>query len=48
MLHSDELRWHGFNTFSGLPQPWERGGLRFVDAGAFDVGGAPPEILDRV
>jgi hypothetical protein len=46
MLHNDELRWHGFDTFTGLPQPWERGGLRFVDAGAFDVGGAPPQILD--
>ena len=46
MLPNPELRWHGFDTFTGLPQAWMRGGIRFKEPGAFDVGGAPPDIAD--
>jgi hypothetical protein len=46
MLRNPELEWHGFDTFTGLPEPWIRGGLRFADARTFDVGGVPPEIPD--
>jgi hypothetical protein len=45
-LANPELRWHGFDTFTGLPQPWIRGGVQFADAGEFDVGGRPPDIVD--
>jgi hypothetical protein len=34
-------RWHGFDTFSGLPEAW-----RHFPAGAFDADGRPPEIDD--
>jgi hypothetical protein len=46
MVSNPELQWHGFDTFSGLPDPWVRGGLRFADEGTFDTGGAPPDIPD--
>jgi hypothetical protein len=41
-----ELQWHGFDTFTGLPQPWIRGGIRFAEPGTFDAGGSPPNIPD--
>lgn len=46
MLGNPELRWHGFDTFTGLPTPWIRGGLRFAEDGTFDAGGTPPAIAD--
>ncbi len=33
-----ELAWHGFDGFTGLPQPWMRGGIVHADEGAFDAG----------
>lgn len=40
-----QSRFWGFDTFSGLPEDWEqfRGGM---NKGAFDVGGAFPDIPD--
>ena len=46
MLQNPELRWHGFDTFTGLPEPWVRGGIEFAKAGTFDAGGMPPSIID--
>jgi hypothetical protein len=46
MVPNPELRWHGFDTFTGLPDPWVRGGIQFAEAGKFDSGGVPPEIAD--
>jgi hypothetical protein len=46
MLPNPELSWHGFDTFTGLPQPWVRGGITFQEVGAFDAGGNPPDIDD--
>jgi len=46
MLRNPELRWHGFDTFTGLPEPWVRGGIQFAGAGAFDTAGVPPDITD--
>lgn len=45
-LPNVELRWHGFDTFTGLPTDWTRGGIPFARAGAFDAGGSPPAIDD--
>jgi hypothetical protein len=45
-LPNTELRWHGYDTFTGLPTDWTRGGVPFERAGAFDQGGSPPEIDD--
>ena len=28
--------WHGFDTFTGLPSPWIRGGVEVMEAGVFD------------
>ena len=28
--------WHGFDTFTGLPTPWSRGGVDVMEAGVFD------------
>jgi hypothetical protein len=39
--HFPELVVHGFDSFRGLPEGWT--GSR-EDAGAFDVGGAPPTM----
>ena len=41
-----QLRWHGFDTFTGLPAPWTRGGLTVMNMGTFDRGGSPPQIDD--
>lgn len=46
MLPNHELRWHGFDTFAGLPEPWIRAGLQFAEARQFDAGGVPPDITD--
>jgi hypothetical protein len=46
MIDNPELRWHGFDTFTGLPDPWIRGGVRFAERGTFDAGGKPPDIVD--
>jgi SAM-dependent methyltransferase len=46
MIPNPELRWHGFDTFTGLPDPWMRGGIQFADRGEFDAGGNPPDISD--
>ncbi|THB77813.1 MAG: hypothetical protein D6B25_05885 [Desulfobulbaceae bacterium] len=35
-------RWYGFDTFTGLPDPW----LEF-EQGSFDAGGRPPDINDK-
>jgi hypothetical protein len=32
--------WHGFDTFTGLPTPWRRGGVDVVNAGVFDQSGS--------
>lgn len=47
MLDNPQLEWHGFDTFTGLPAPWIRGGIRFADSGTFDAGGQPPPISDK-
>lgn len=31
--------WHGFDTFSGLPSAWERGGVSVMQAGVFTPDG---------
>ena len=36
--------WHGFDTFTGLPAPWRRGGVDVMDAGVFDQSGTTPEL----
>lgn len=46
MLRNPELEWHGFDTFTGLPEPWIRSGIQFADVGTFDAGGTPPDIAD--
>jgi len=46
MVPNPELRWHGFDTFTGLPQAWTRGGVVFAEVGAYNAGGAPPDIAD--
>lgn len=46
MLKNPELEWHGFDTFTGLPEPWVRGGIQFADVGTFHAGGVPPDIHD--
>jgi hypothetical protein len=28
--------WHGFDTFTGLPTPWSRGGVDVMEAGVFN------------
>lgn len=40
-------QWHGFDTFAGLPEPWRRGSIDVVAAGAFSPAsatGSPPNI----
>jgi len=36
--------WHGFDTFTGLPTPWRRGGVDVMDAGVFDQSGSQSEF----
>lgn len=46
-LNTDEnSRFHGFDTFSGLPESWDNftGGL---EKGTFNTDGKPPEIDDK-
>jgi hypothetical protein len=45
-LPDPRLEWHGFDTFTGLPTAWDRGGLTMYDAGAFSAGGSTPPIDD--
>jgi len=45
-LPNPDLRWHGYDTFRGLPEGWSRGGVEFSAPGRFDAGGAPPDIAD--
>jgi hypothetical protein len=41
-----DLHWDGFDTFTGLPTSWSRGGVEYSPAGRFDAGGATPSIDD--
>jgi hypothetical protein len=41
-LPGTELRWDGFDRFTGLPRAW-----RGFGEGAFDAGGRPPAIDDE-
>ncbi len=43
-LPSPDLRWHGFDTFTGLPTSWRRGGVEFSAQGRFDAMGSPPDV----
>ena len=36
--------WHGFDTFTGLPTPWSRGGVDVMEAGVFDQSSAKSEF----
>ncbi|MGI8848396.1 MAG: hypothetical protein ACR2GX_09095 [Candidatus Dormibacteria bacterium] len=45
-ISNPRLTWHGFDTFSGLPQAWHRGGLEFAARGTFSNNGRPPDIAD--
>ena len=47
MLTNPDLRWHGFDTFSGLPEPWIRGGVEFARSRTFNRGDRPPDINDE-
>lgn len=37
-------KWHGFDTFTGLPSPWTRGGVEVMEAGVFDQSVASKEF----
>lgn len=39
-----EVRWHGFDSFEGLPEAWTLGSRK----GAFSVGGVLPPVHDNV
>ena len=43
-LPNPDLRWHGFDTFTGLPTSWRRGGVEFSAQGRFDAQGSPPDV----
>jgi len=45
-IPNPDLRWHGFDVFTGLPEAWMRGGVEFAEEGAFDAGGKTPDIDD--
>jgi len=36
--------WHGFDTFTGLPTPWSRGGVDVMEAGVFDQSATATEF----
>ena len=36
--------WHGFDTFTGLPTPWNRGGVDVMEAGVFDQSATATEF----
>jgi len=38
------ISWHGFDTFTGLPTPWIRGGVEVMEAGVFDQSKATSEF----
>ena len=40
------IEWHGFDTFTGLPESWNRGGLQKYEPGSFSAGGRTPPIAD--
>jgi hypothetical protein len=46
-VSNPDLVWHGFDTFSGLPTPWTRGGIEFAARGTFDADNRPPRIDDK-
>lgn len=37
-------KWHGFDSFEGLPTDWTRGTLKWHKAGTFSTGGKAPDI----
>jgi hypothetical protein len=39
-----EVRWHGFDSFEGLPEAWTLGSRK----GAFGIGGTLPPVRDNV
>ncbi len=41
---SKDLIYFGFDTFSGLPSDWERGGITYLPKGAFNQNGKLPKI----
>jgi hypothetical protein len=41
-LKNEDLEWHGFDRFTGLPRKWEE-----LPEGAFSADGATPELSDR-
>jgi O-methyltransferase len=45
-INNPDLKWHGFDVFTGLPEAWTRGGVEFAEQGMFDAGGTPPDIRD--
>lgn len=38
------FEWHGFDTFTGLPSPWIRGGVEVMEAGVFNQTNAKSEL----
>jgi hypothetical protein len=41
-LENDNVKWNGFDRFTGLPRKWEA-----LPEGAFSANGATPQISDR-
>ena len=41
-LEDPEVRWDGFDRFTGLPRDW-----RYLPQGAFDADGQPPKLNDN-
>ena len=41
-LNADDLKWHGFDRFTGLPRKWET-----LPEGAFSANGITPQISDK-
>jgi hypothetical protein len=40
------IEWHGFDTFTGLPTSWTRGGVDTLNVGSFSAGGNVPPFDD--